>query len=65
MDTNTLAKLLNTGTVMTFKARYGVDENGIRGSVVQIGSPTNSHLVILRNEAGDLREVDRRIMRLA
>jgi hypothetical protein len=65
MDINVLASLLVTGTVTTFKARFGVDDDGIRGAVVQIGSPLNADLVIICDETGLLREFDRRIMRLA
>ncbi|MFD0035560.1 hypothetical protein ACFVJK_46805 [Streptomyces sp. NPDC127172] len=65
MDTNVLASLLTTGTVTTFKARFGTDDNGVRGAVVQIGSPLNQHLVLVVDETGLLREFDRRIMRLA
>jgi hypothetical protein len=65
MDINILASLLATGTVVTFKARFGVDEDGIRGAVVQIGSPLNADLVLVCDENARLRELDRRVLRLA
>jgi hypothetical protein len=65
MDINVLASLLATRTVTTFKAKYGADDTGLRGAVVQIGSPLNPHLVLVVDGEGILREFDRRIMRLA
>jgi hypothetical protein len=65
MEFNVLAALLEAGTVTHFKSRYGVDGTGIRGAVVQIGSPLNKELVTIVDTAGYLREFDRRTMRLA
>lgn len=65
MDITTLAALMAAGTVHTFHVRYGTDETGVRGAVVQIGSPLNRDLVIICDTDARLREYDRRILRVA
>lgn len=65
MEISELAALLTAGTVTTFKARFGTDDAGTRGAIVQIGSPLNPNLVLVVDTDGRLHEWDRRIMRAA
>ncbi|MHB9861920.1 hypothetical protein [Streptomyces sp. YIM S03343] len=65
MDLTTLAVLLITGIPVHFKARFGADPKGIHGTVVQLGAPGWPNLLVIRDADDNLREVDRRIVRLA
>ncbi|NUR01321.1 MAG: hypothetical protein HOY79_33795 [Streptomyces sp.] len=65
MEITTLAALMAAGTIHTFHARYGVDADGVRGAVVQIGSPLNRDLVLICDTETRLHEYNRHLLRVA
>ncbi|MFI5814927.1 hypothetical protein ACIA7S_28710 [Streptomyces sp. NPDC051643] len=62
MEISELEALRDAGTVHVFQGRFGRTSEGMRGKVVQVGSPTDPDIVVVRNELGTRRNWDRHTM---
>jgi hypothetical protein len=65
MEISELEALRDAGTVHSFRGSFGGREEGARGTVVQVGSPANPDVVVVRDTVGNRHTWNRQTVSIA